>query len=271
VDERRDWAANRHVGGAMRVYQQNPRPALLPFIQTFKVVEFSAFHRDVHLPEPGTVAAFSFRGGCRLDDGRTAPRAAFTGVYETLRGHEHSEDHGVLLTTFSPTGATALLPPALGELAGTTTPLADVLGRPQEFERLHQQLAEAEDHGRRVRILEEFLLTRLCPSAPDPLVTAAVAWLQRSTGSHRIGDLAKYIGLSQSALERRFRRTVGMSPKKFASLLRFRRAVRLRERGMSLTVAAHDAGYFDQSHFISDFRRVTGSAPGAFLHKPSIG
>ena len=86
-------------------------------------------------------------------------------------------------------------------------------------------------------------------------------------GNRRIDDLTRYIGLSQSALERRFRRVVGVSPKRFASVLRLRRAVRLRAVGADLTAVAHAAGYFDQSHFIHDFRRATGSSPDAFFRQ----
>lgn len=78
-------------------------------------------------------------------------------------------------------------------------------------------------------------------------------------------ELAQHIGLSQSALERRFRRTVGCSPKKFASVVRLRRAVELHSRGTNLTTVAQDAGYFDQSHFIRHFRDAVGVSPRAYL------
>jgi transcriptional regulator GlxA family with amidase domain len=90
-------------------------------------------------------------------------------------------------------------------------------------------------------------------------------------GANRIDELTRYIGLSQSALERRFRRIVGVSPKKFAFLVRLRNAVQLRVAGTNLTTVAHDAGYFDQSHFIKDFRRATtGSAPTAFFRQNQV-
>ena len=73
------------------------------------------------------------------------------------------------------------------------------------------------------------------------------------------------MGLSQSALERRFRREVGASPKKFAALVRLRHVVRLRRAGVSLTDIAHAAGYADQPHFIKDFKRFTGQAPESFF------
>jgi AraC-like DNA-binding protein len=247
--------------------EQLPHPALRPFIQRFLVVEFPACHRDVHLPDTSPVAAFSFRGRCRIDGDRWAPLAAFTGLRETLRAHEHCHEHAVLLATFTPVGAAAFLRPSLEEFTGTTADLAGILDRPGELDRLHEQLAGAQNHARRIALLEDFLLARVRVSAPDPLVTAAVAWFEQGTGVKRIGDLTRYIGLSQSALERRFRKVVGLSPKKFAALSRLRHAVRLRANGADFTAVAHGAGYFDQSHFINDFRRATGSTPEAFFRQ----
>jgi hypothetical protein len=79
----------------MQVFEQAPRPALRPFIRRFLVVEFPSFHCDAHLPDTSPVAAFSFRGECRIDGERWAPPAAFTGLRETLRAHEHCREHAV--------------------------------------------------------------------------------------------------------------------------------------------------------------------------------
>jgi hypothetical protein len=167
----------------MHVFEQIPGPVLRPFIRRFLVVEFSALHRDVHLPDTGPVAAFSFRGGCRIDGDRWVPPAAFTGLRETLRAHEHCDGHAVLLATFTPVGATAFLRPSLEELAGITTDLADILGRRPELDRLCEQLVRAQNHRRRIKLLEDFLLVRARVSAPDPLVAAAVAWLEQGKGT----------------------------------------------------------------------------------------
>jgi AraC-like DNA-binding protein len=196
-----------------------------------------------------------------------APPAAFTGLRETLRVHEHCREHAVLLATFTPVGAAAFLRPSLEEFSGTTTDLAGVLGRQEELGWLSEQLAGVQNHGRRIKLLEDFLLARVRVSAPDRLMAAAVAWLEQQTRAKRIDDLTRYIGLSQSALERRFRRVVGVSPKKFASLVRLRRAVQMRATGTDFTAAAYAAGYFDQSHFINDFRRATGRSPDAFFRQ----
>lgn len=247
----------------MQLFEQAPRPVLRPFIQRFLVVEFRALHRDTHLPDTSPVAAFTFRGACRLDGGQWAPHTAFTGLHEKLRAHEHVDGHAVLLAVFTPVGAAAFLAPPLEELSGATTDLAGVVDHPGELNQLHEQLAEAPSHERRIALIEDLLLSRIRVSAPDPLVAAAVTWLEQGTETRRIDGLAQYIGLSQSALERRFRRVIGVSPKKFASLLRLKRAVRLRATGAGLTAVAHAAGYFDQSHFIHDFskRRILTIPP----------
>jgi len=111
----------------VKVFKQVPDRALRPFIQRFLVVEFPAFYRDVHLPDTSPVAAFSFRGRCRIDGDHWAPLAAFTGLRETLRTHEHCHEHAVLLATFTPVGAAAFLRPSLEEFTGTTADLAGIL------------------------------------------------------------------------------------------------------------------------------------------------
>ena len=107
---------------------------------------------------PAPVAAFSFRGECRIDGDRWAPPAAFTGLRETLRAHEHCREHAVLLATFTPVGAAAFLRPSLEEFSGTTTDLAGVLGSQEELGWLSEQLAGAQNRGRRTKLLEDFRL-----------------------------------------------------------------------------------------------------------------
>ena len=145
-----------------------------------------------------------------------------------------------------------------------------VLDGASELSVLDEQLAKAKDHTRRIQIAESFLLARVHNNGLDSLVSAAVARLEATQASVRIEELARQVGLSQSALERRFRRNVGTSPKQYASILRLKNAVRLRAVGHDFTSIAHSAGYSDQSHFTNDFKRVTGLAPSAFFQQSSL-
>ena len=248
-----------------KLFEQAPRPALRPFIKRFLVVEFPAAQRDTHLPDLGPVAAFTFRGRCLLDGRQWAPAAALTGMRQSLRTHEHIDNHSVLLASFEPMGAAAFLRAPLEQFSGITADLSGILAPRHDLDQLHERIARAPNHCRRIQLLEEFLVRRLRVTKPDVLIAAAVKWIGTEPGIGRMDRLARYIGLSQSALERRFRRTIGLSPKKFASIVRLRHATRLMSADTNLAAIATSAGYFDQAHFINDFRRATGTTPTAFL------
>lgn len=85
------------------------------------------------------------------------------------------------------------------------------------------------------------------------------------------GDLAAASGYSPRHLSRLFREGAGMGYKSYLRVLRVNAATRRlrshtfsRTGGLSLTALAHELGYFDQSHFIHDFKATCGVTPGAY-------
>jgi AraC-like DNA-binding protein len=248
-----------------KVFYHAPVEALRRFVKQFLVVEFLEALEDSHLPGTGLVAAFPFRGSCQLDDGSTVPHAALTGLHDRLRHHAHSKGNAIVLAQFTPTGASAFFHYPLDELANTTVRLNALFDDPTATAFLDEQLADMPNHLRRVQHVETFLLARAIHSQPDPLIAAAVRWIEDASPDARITDLVRYIGLSQSALERRFRNQVGTTPKKFATLVRLQRVFRLRSTSDELTAIAHAVGYHDQAHFTHDFKRMTGLAPGDYF------
>jgi len=81
-----------------------------------------------------------------------------------------------------------------------------------------------------------------------------------------VGLVAESVGLSPKRFIERFKMSVGMAPKHYCRLLRFQRALSRAERGLRVewTRIALDCGYFDQSHFIHDFRRFAGITPTGY-------
>lgn len=250
---------------SVKVYSQAPIAALRALVRRFLVVEFPAELSDWHLPETGLTAAFRFRGECIVNGRPMRSPAVLSGLTDRLRTHQHSRDNAQLVIHFTPAGGAALTRQPLDELWNRSEDLGDVLGHSAPVARLVDRLAHAANHARRVAMAEEFLLSCLVRSDPDPLVHAAVRWIQQTPGPVRMGKLVEHIGLSQSALERRFRRQVGTSPKRFALLHRLTEAARLCRSGISLAAAAHATGYYDQSHFTHAFRRVTGKSPAVYF------
>jgi AraC-like DNA-binding protein len=240
-----------------------PSPALQPYIQRFVIVEYTAGLNTKLLPGAGVVVAFRFKGEC-LINGSSAPKALVTGLWDTARILTHSGRCANVIAMFTPTGAAALLREPVANLFNETMPFEHQVRR-SHLDLLEEQLAESTHDLRRVQMLEQFLLAELRRREPDPLVAAAVAGIRRTRGALRIATLVQRLGFSQSALERRFRREVGTTPKKFAAIVRLRHVVRLRQAGATLTDIAHTAGYTDQAHFIKDFRRFAGEPPESFF------
>ena len=96
---------------------------------------------------------------------------------------------------------------------------------------------------------------------------AVAARVLRRSGSVRRG--AEAVELSERQLERLFQIRFGLSPKRYATILRMRQAIELVKQGASLASAAADAGYADQAHLNRDTRRLAGATPTRLL--PHVG
>ncbi|HOB13014.1 MAG TPA: helix-turn-helix transcriptional regulator [Novosphingobium sp.] len=100
----------------------------------------------------------------------------------------------------------------------------------------------------------------------DPVAREATR-LRLERGTVPIQDLADSSGLSLRHFQRRFRQLTGLNPKRYARICRIGHAVHRKELDPDLpwTTLAYEAGYADQSHFIRDFKALTGCLPSEFL------
>ncbi|WP_338041935.1 helix-turn-helix transcriptional regulator [Myxococcus eversor] len=83
----------------------------------------------------------------------------------------------------------------------------------------------------------------------------------------RVERVAARLGVTARHLRRAFTESIGIGPKDFARTVRLRRAVRLAETSKDWGRIAAEAGYYDQSHLIADFRELIGLTPGTFLKR----
>lgn len=107
-----------------------------------------------------------------------------------------------------------------------------------------------------------------CEPVLNPMISF---WL--SAPEKTIGDITSYFGCSVKTVNRTFFRHTGANPAKMISVRRFQHALGMVEKGgRSLTDIACSAGYFDQPHFIRDFKKYSGATPSDFLrYKNSLG
>lgn len=250
----------------MKVTTVAPSPALAPFVRTFTFVETDAAATRTLLPDTGLVLGFRYGGrAVQLDDGaeHVVPDVPLTGLRFRARTMFTSAGGGIVLAAFTEGGAARFFAEPLHELFGATIALDEIVPR-SAVERVASRIAEARTHAERVAAFEAFLLERM-KQPVDALVVEAVKAIRAARGAIRVAELAAGLGIGQDRLEKRFRRVVGASPKQLASILRVRHAVDSYRPGMSFTALSLEAGYFDQSHFIREFRAVTGATPRRFF------
>ncbi len=253
----------------MIVKRFTPSPALAPFVRIFEIIETDEPMTRTLIPDPGILIGIRYAGSATLLGATPRaswrlPNLAITGLRTTVRHMHTAANSGIIVTKFHPTGAAAFVPVPLHELFGIVEAFEP--NDPQTKLTLTTDLQTATTDTDRIAAVEQFLLSFTpSPVAPDPMAGAAVDAIRTANGTLRVSALAKSLQVSQDTLEKRFRRAVGATPKQFASILRVRRAIQLSEKGATLTTLAQEAGYYDQSHFIRDFRSVTGTAPGQFL------
>lgn len=257
----------------MRVTAFSPSASLAPFVRTFEIVEAPEPSIRSLLPEPGLILATRFSGRATLlQDGRperVLPQASVTGVRSTVRRMHTSAGGGIVVVKFHPGGAAPFFETPLDELFGEIRPLTDWIPS-REVDRLESRLGEAGDHAARIAIVEAFLLARRRDRYVDDLVQAALREIQSAPETIRIRSLAETLGVSLDALEKRFRRAVGCTPKQLASILRLRGAVGRHRPGMNLAKLSLEAGFYDQAHFIRHFRSMAGVPPGRFFESEAF-
>jgi len=187
---------------------------------------------------------------------------------------------------FKPGAAGAFLAAPLHALTDQRADIDQLWGR-SDAERLADALWACELSDReRIAVIEHQLLLRLRAAggaavartaaaqgvglpgdAGGRLIQRALAALEASDGALRIEQLADQLGVSRQHLAALFRARVGLSPKLYARICRFRRAAAALKAspGPDWAQLALDCGYFDQSHLIHDFQEFSGSAPERFL------
>jgi AraC-like DNA-binding protein len=160
----------------------------------------------------------------------------------------------------------AVLGVPASEIDGGPVALEDLWGQ-AEAEALIEQLADAADADEAGAILEQAIGERLARAeAPSPRARLALAAAERLPTSP-VSAVAAELGVSERHLRRAFRETVGMSPKAFVRVARFRRALRAaRAAGRADWASiAGEAGYYDQAHLIAEFRVIAGVTPRELL------
>jgi AraC-like DNA-binding protein len=172
---------------------------------------------------------------------------------------------------FRPGGALPFLRQPLHELADRHVALDQLWG--SRAGSLSDAVATV-PRGDRVAVLERLLLAnRAVAMTDDDLIHRAVVLMRRTRGGIGVRAAAQALGVGERRLERVFDVAIGLSPKRFARVVRFLGAVReIGRRSLRPGAAlALDAGYADQPHFVREFKRLAGVTPAQYAAERRVG
>lgn len=168
---------------------------------------------------------------------------------------------------FHPGGAYPFFRFPLFEITNRILDLAEVA--PSLASNLKDRLPGCDSLEDKRRALEEIFIARL-PAEPQPsAVEAAVFLALRTDGRISVDDLASATGVGSRQLERSFKAKVGLPPKLLCRILRFQSVFRsaARQDARAWAEVALECGYFDQAHFIKEFKSFSGESPVAFFRR----
>ncbi len=140
------------------------------------------------------------------------------------------------------------------------------------FAYLRERLLEIKEVNSRFECVEEFLLkTFHTKFITNPCVEYAVSEILRQSDQVNLGRLNQKIGYSQRHFIEMFKRQVGVTPKGYLKIIRFQKTINKIEEcdDIDWTPISQECGFYDQSHFIRDFRFFSGFTPSEYLRLKS--
>lgn len=173
---------------------------------------------------------------------------------------------------FFPYGFASFIKEPIKSLANKETPM-DLLFDPSAARDLEQKIIQANGTAERIEIIEEFLLGQLLTRATiDKVVKMTIAALLETKGSAAIQAILKEDLSKRRQLERTFLKQIGISPKQLGKVIRLQTALKMLidQKEDNLTAIAYESDYYDQAHFIKDFREFTGTSPKEFLGNENL-
>jgi AraC-like DNA-binding protein len=249
----------------LKYYTILPPPSLVNYVRFFWVLESDDPYTHRNLADGCIEFFFHYNGMFSefLKDGQTqlSARSGIQGPSSNFKRFTINEPFGMFGTYLYPFALNKLFALPVTALTDQMPDLYSFLGN--EGIVLEEKIMLAADNKARVRIMTQFLETKLSKSNTllHPVFNA-VHRLIHEKQNQRVEMLSAQYCLSTRQFERKFKELSGFSPKLYSRIMRFQAATaNYRTTKKTLTSIAYDCGYYDQSHFIHDFKAFSGLHP----------
>ncbi|MFT3827677.1 MAG: helix-turn-helix transcriptional regulator [Chitinophagaceae bacterium] len=143
-----------------------------------------------------------------------------------------------------------------------------------EINTLHSILLETNTWSDRIELIETFLWNKLSLTekklGKGTIVNNVMHEIRQQDFFDNMENVASRYGITSRYLQKLFVQYTGLTPKLYSKINRFQNSLKLvTKKDASLTSIAYDCGYFDQSHFIREFKSFTGVTPSGYLPEQS--
>jgi AraC-like DNA-binding protein len=257
----------------MQYREFTPGEKLKPYIKCYYVFEGDALTiEDTVFPGGHLEIIFNLGEGIWETRGGGAfqktPRIELWGKLTRplpVRSHGKNKMLGVKFYDHS---AACFLKEHLSELNDHVFDAHDLMGN--AIHHLHVRLLETTSLLTQISLIESFFLNNLLFNGRNTekinLIGRITQELQQDFLSEDIKTLAAKHKMTPRYLQKLFLQYTGVTPKFYHKMNRFQRSLnRIARRDNSLTTIAYDCGYFDQSHFVREFKMFTGITPSAYV------
>ncbi|MBP6287945.1 MAG: helix-turn-helix transcriptional regulator [Ferruginibacter sp.] len=137
---------------------------------------------------------------------------------------------------------------------------------------MREMILEMPSISQKFLTAENFLLKKFHTKlVVNPFIEFAVNRIVEAPSQLTIEQISHKVGYSQKHLIKLFKDNVGLTPKGFLKVIRFQKAIQEIDASKNISWAglALESGYYDQAHFINDFKLFSGFTPQEYLQKQS--
>ncbi len=248
-----------------------PHPALAPYVRSYWILEAALepgqpyTHRT--MADGCAEMVFHFKGRFTELYDNHSELSFYSGIHGqsgAFRRFLINESFGIFGVYLYPYALWRLFRLQATDLSNQMPDLGLVLG--SEGKIMEERMMLAATHQARIELLNHWLLEKVKRyEARQPPVFKAIQEIILNRNNTNVQKMATDHFLSVRQFERNFKQYAGLSPKLFSRIIRFQQALNNYGKGHSLTDIAYQCGYYDQAHFIHDFKTFSGYNPAAYF------
>lgn len=255
-----------------RPLSYNTAPQLQDFIASYAIMEIPYGDTESYFSPPLGKSGFIINIGNGMVTSKIDTRDFFT-ENAVVTGQVTSPVYGQLvgeiksiMVFFKPIGMHRLFRNDLSQLTNRSKTLSEFLGQ-NEAELLWKNLTTHSDNQEQIDILNEFFSKRVSTREEDINFEKILSYIHNKQGDVSISEILENSWYPRKTLERHFKKKVGLSPKVYTQIYRFKCLINFLENNPEITWAqlANKTGYFDQSHMSRYLKEYLQVSPNSLV------